>query len=56
MPFFSLSVLLLVAAALGMALVRQKRPNVRIRDGDGRLVSLTALERLVAQEAPSHPH
>jgi uncharacterized protein (UPF0216 family) len=44
------------ARDLVRSLVRQKRPNVRIRDGDGRFVSLTALERLAAQEAPIHPH
>ena len=44
------------ARDLVRALVSQKRPNVRIRDGDGRFVSLTALEQLAAQEAPGHPH
>jgi hypothetical protein len=41
------------ARDLVSSLMRQKRPNVRIRDGDGRFVSLTALERLAAQEQPA---
>ena len=39
MPFFSLSVLLLVAAALGMALVRQKREMDRLEEQRSRAVS-----------------
>lgn len=39
------------ARELVKTLVRHKRPNVRIRDSEGRVLTLTALERLAAQEA-----
>jgi hypothetical protein len=38
------------ARDLVAALVKHKRPNVRIRDGEGRFLSLATLERLASQE------
>jgi hypothetical protein len=39
------------ARDLVATLVKHKRPNVRIHDGEGRFVSIAALERLATQEA-----
>ncbi len=39
------------ARELVVTLVKLKRPNVRIRDGEGRILSLATLERLASQEA-----
>ena len=39
------------ARELVASLVKHKRPNVRIHDGQGRFLSIATLERLAAQEA-----
>ena len=39
------------ARDLVMTLVKHKRPNVRIHDGEGRFLTLATLERLASQEA-----
>ena len=39
------------ASELVASLVKHKRPNVRIHDGEGRFVSIAALERLATEEA-----
>ncbi|THD45959.1 MAG: hypothetical protein E7774_07000 [Bradyrhizobium sp.] len=44
------------ARDLVKTLLRHKRPNVRIRDNEGRFFSLMALERLAAQEKPAQRH
>ena len=41
------------ARELVASLVKHRRPNVRIHDGQGRFVSIATLERLAAQEATS---
>jgi hypothetical protein len=41
------------ARDLVMTLVKHKRPNVRIHDGEGRFLTLATLERLASQEATS---
>jgi hypothetical protein len=41
------------ARDLVASLVKHKRPNVRIHDGEGRFVSIKTLERLAVQEATS---
>jgi hypothetical protein len=41
------------ARDLVVTLVKHKRPNVRIHDGEGRFVSIATLERLAAQEVAS---
>jgi hypothetical protein len=39
------------ARDLVAALVKHKRPNVRIHDGEGRFVSIAALDKLATQQA-----
>jgi hypothetical protein len=38
------------ACDLVATLVKHKRPNVRVHDGEGRFLSLATLERLASQE------
>ena len=38
------------ARDLVATLVKHKRPNVRVHDGEGRFVSIAALDKLAAQQ------